>query len=137
MVLGSCRGSTGPDHGRIDEPKVVTQAAPLLQGVEQGGKDLRPGAVAAPAPEAAVDGFPRALGLRDVSPGGAGAQAPEDAVEEAVMAFQGPATAAAVSRRGEERRDALPVAIRKFMATAHGGPTKGNLLLRRVESAVV
>src|SRR6201987_1006269 len=84
MVFGPRCGPAGPDHGRIDEPKVVTQAAPLLQGVEQGGKDLRPGAVAAPSSEAAVDGFPRAIDFRDVSPGGAGVEAPEDTIEDTV-----------------------------------------------------
>src|SRR5262245_55542786 len=78
MGFGPRGGSAGPDHGRIDEPKVVTQVAPLLQGVEQRGKDFRPGAVAAPAPEATVNGFPRAIDFWDVAPGGAGVQAPED-----------------------------------------------------------
>jgi len=64
-------------------------------------------------------------------------EAPEDTVEDAMVVFQGSATAGAVSRRGEEVRDAFPVGIRKFMAMAQGRPTKENLLLRRVESAVV
>jgi hypothetical protein len=98
---------------------------------------LAPGAIAAPASEAAVDRFPRAVGFGDVSPGGTGVQTPEDAIEDAVMVFPRTAAAGVVSRGGEEPRDALPVAIGKFMAVAHDRPSEENLLLGKVVSAVM
>jgi hypothetical protein len=64
-------------------------------------------------------------------------QAPEDTVEDPVVVFQGTAAAAAVSGWRKEWSDPCPVMIRKFMATAHGRPAKGDLLSRPVVSAVV
>jgi hypothetical protein len=130
-------GATGADHRGIDEPQVVAETAAPLQVFQQVGEDLGPGAVLAPAAEAAVDGFPGAVGFGDVPPRGAGVQAPQDAVEEAVMIFQGPTAAAVVRRVGEERRDAFPVGIGKFMTRAQGWPPRRSLPSRRVGSGVM
>jgi hypothetical protein len=109
----------------------------LVEVVEQGGEDLGPGAVEAPAAEAVVDGLPRAVAARDIAPGGAGVQAPEDAIEEAAMRPPRVAFAAVVSQVREEARDALPLPVLEFVAPSHGGPPFGNLPAGQLESLLL
>src|SRR5436309_1021946 len=75
------RGAAGSDDSGIDEPQVVAQTAELLQICQEMGENIGPGAVPAPASEASVDCFPRAVTFRDVSPRGTGMKAPNDAVD--------------------------------------------------------
>src|SRR5215207_9717355 len=72
----------GADDGAIDTPQVVVDLAFLIQFVQQRGDDAGPSAVLAPAGEAMVDGFPRAVTFREVTPGGTGIQNPEDPVDD-------------------------------------------------------
>ncbi len=137
ILFRSTRGTAGADNGGIDKPQVVPQAAALLQVLQKKGENFGQGAIAAPAAEAAIDGLPGTIALRDVPPRRTGVQAPQDAIEEPPVVLQGASTATVVDPVREERRDALPLWPRKFVAMAHRRPPRGNLRYRKAESAVM
>jgi len=118
-VLGTRCRSTGANDRGIHQPKVVAQAPPLFQILQEMGKDLGPRAIAAPAPEASINSLPATEGPRNVTPRRPGVQAPQDAVEDAMVIFKGSAAATAVSALREEVRDASPLLPRKRVPLAH------------------
>src|SRR5207245_4478217 len=127
----------GANDGSIDEPQIATQAAAMFQVLQQVREDFCKCPVATPASETPVDGLPRTVAFRNVPPGSAGVKAPQDSVEEAVVVFQGSATAAVVHPVWEERGDALPLQPRKFVPAAHRRLPWGYILPPQVGSAVM
>ena len=107
-----------------------------IEVVEQGGEDLGPGAILAPAPEAVVDGLPRAIAWRDVTPRGTGVQTPEEAVDQAAMRFPRMATTALMAQVWEEPLDAVPLRMVQFVAV-HGKAPFGNLPAGQLESLLL
>jgi hypothetical protein len=99
----------------------MVDQARVVRFVQQRGDDADPGAVAAPAVEAAEDGLPRPVTLGEVTPRRAGVQDPEDPDDERTVVAGRAAYAAGMALLGEQRRDAGPLRVREFVA-AHGRP---------------
>ena len=137
IISCSSRSAAGAYDGGVDEPEVATQATALLKIFQQMREDFCKCPVATPTPEASVNSLPRAVVFWDVSPGSAGVKAPQDSIEEAVVIFQGPATAAVVYPVWEEGRDALPLRPRKLVPTAHRQLPRGYLPSSQLGSAVM
>src|SRR5262249_41269218 len=119
----SAAGGTG--DGAVDAPQVVIEKPLVVALVQQGRVEARPGAVAPPALEAAVDGVPWAVAFGQIAPGGAGAQDPQDAVEYGVVGHPGPAGLAVVAWLGPPRLQTRVLGFGKFVAM-HGKPPLGN-----------
>lgn len=109
----------------------------LRKVFEQVGEHVGPRAIATPAPEATVDGFPRALAFGNVPPGRAGVQSPQDAVDQALMLFPGPTASVLMGWVREERLDAFPLPRGKFMAMLAGWPPWRNLPAGKVGSLLL
>jgi hypothetical protein len=97
----------------------MTETARTLPVVQQVGPNPGPGAVLPPASEAAVDGLPGAIPLGEVAPQGARMETPQNPIEDALVVLPRATPTVPVGQVREERGEAFPLPLRKFMAIGH------------------
>lgn len=100
---------------RVHEVQVPVQQTRGIRLSLQGLEHTLPEACLTPAVEAARHRSGRSVALRQISPGRARAQHPEDAVDDGAVVVIGAARPRPL--RGQQRRQALPLLVRQFIAS--------------------
>jgi hypothetical protein len=89
VLAGASGSAVGTHGGALKRPRLPLTLALLVEGELKSLETTVPGAIAAPAAIAVVEGLPRTIAFRDVAPLAGAASAPEDAVETGTMRVPG------------------------------------------------